>query len=73
MADLTSNVLTFVLIGEEGIEATKLVVKIGGRGIVKEVSRDMAVETVKQHDMIVVSGCVGAVLANLNLCIRTLV
>jgi len=50
--DLTSNLLVFVPIGGEGIEAAKLAakaaLKLGSRGIVKEVEYDTAVGIVKQ-------------------------
>jgi len=52
VVDLTSNLLVFVPIGGEGIEAAKLAakaaLKLGSRGIVKEVSYEGAVGIVKR-------------------------
>ncbi len=52
VVDLTSNLLVFVPIGGEGIEAAKLAakaaLKLGSRGIVKEVSYEGAVQIVKR-------------------------
>ncbi len=52
VVDLTSNLLTFVPIGGEGIVAAKLAakaaLKLGSRGIVKEVSYEGAVQIVKR-------------------------
>jgi len=52
VVDLTSNLLVFVPIGGEGIEAAKLAakaaLKLGSRGIVKEVEYNTAVGIIKQ-------------------------